>query len=99
MLTSKRLDAATAEEWGLVSRISPAGAVVETALDYAEEITAGDADSVRAIKRMLAAGLRSHTASGLLMDDLANHAGTANQHRSAGSERRIAEFLGGTGRR
>jgi enoyl-CoA hydratase/carnithine racemase len=93
MLTSRRLDAATAQEWGLVSRISPAGAAVETALDYAEEIAAGDADSVRAIKRMLAAGLRSQMGAGLLLDDLANQAGAANRHRSAQSERRITEFL------
>jgi enoyl-CoA hydratase/carnithine racemase len=94
MLTSKRLDAATAKEWGMVSRVSPAGAVVETALAYAEEITAGDADSVRAIKRMLAAGLRSQLGTGLLLDDLTNETGAANQHRSAESERRIGEFLG-----
>ncbi len=94
MFTSKRLDAATAKEWGLVSRVSHAGDVVETALNYAEEITAGDAESVRAIKRMLAAGLRSQMGSGLLLDDLANHAGAANRHRSAESQRRIAGFLG-----
>lgn len=94
LLTSARLDAETARDWGLVNRVAEEGAAVPAALDHAEAIAGNVPASVRAIKRMLNTGLRSGMAPGLLADEFENRAGAANLHRSAESRRRIAAFLG-----
>jgi enoyl-CoA hydratase/carnithine racemase len=53
IFTGRRLDAATAAEWGLVARVAPAGAAAEAALELAREIAANAPLAVRAAKRAI----------------------------------------------
>ena len=53
-LTGGRMDATTAHRWGLVNRLVPAGAALETALALAETIAANAPLSVMASKRIMA---------------------------------------------
>ncbi|MBY0301199.1 crotonase/enoyl-CoA hydratase family protein [Sphingomonas ginsenosidimutans] len=54
-LTAKRMDAATAQRWGLVNRLVPAGQALDAALTLAEEISANAPLSVAASKAIMAA--------------------------------------------
>lgn len=78
LLTSAPLDAETAAQWGIVTRLCEPGELEPAAMKLATEITANDHRSVRTIKRMLNGGLRTQMAPGLLMDELHNQGGTAN---------------------
>lgn len=91
LLTSAPLDAPTAAQWGIVTRICEAGALEEAALDLATEITGNDPRSVRSIKRMLNGGLRTQMAAGFVMDELENRGGTANVR--GGNLERIEMFF------
>lgn len=93
LLASKPLDARTAQDWGIVSQVCPAGTVLDTALAVAADIQRNDPHSVRSIKRMLNAGLRTRMAPGMIMDELENHGGAANLYRSPESRQRILDFL------
>ena len=54
-LTANRMDAATAQRWGLVNRLVPAGQALDAALTLAEEISANAPLSVAASKAIMAA--------------------------------------------
>ena len=52
-LSGNFLDAATAERWGLVNRVVPADALMETARQLARDIASADADFIAAYKRLI----------------------------------------------
>jgi 2-(1,2-epoxy-1,2-dihydrophenyl)acetyl-CoA isomerase len=55
--TGRRLDAATAAEWGIVTRVvATAAELDETSRDVARRVAAAPVDAVRATKRLLDAG-------------------------------------------
>jgi len=63
MLTNRELDAATAERWGMVSRVVPDDQVVDTALQVAADLARGATDALGAAKRLLrsSSGSSLHT--------------------------------------
>jgi len=52
-VTGRRIDAATALDWNLVSKVVPAGATLEAALELAEEIAQRAPHTVRLSKRLI----------------------------------------------
>lgn len=91
LMTSAPLDAETAAQWGVVTRLCEPGELEAAAMRLAMEITANDARSVRTIKRMVNGGMRTQMAAGFMMDELHNEGGTANV-RGGGLERIEAFF-------
>jgi 2-(1,2-epoxy-1,2-dihydrophenyl)acetyl-CoA isomerase len=63
MLTNRELDAATAERWGMVSRVVPDDDVMDTALKVAADLANGPAGALGAAKRLLrdSSGATLHT--------------------------------------
>ena len=55
LLTGRRMAADEAARWGLANRVVPAGALLESALELAGQITAGAPLAVAAIQEVLAA--------------------------------------------
>ncbi|CAO5233254.1 enoyl-CoA hydratase/isomerase family protein [Frankia sp. AgKG'84/4] len=53
LYTNRRLSAAEALDWGLVTRVVPAGELAGEALAFAQRLAAGPADSHRTIRRLL----------------------------------------------
>jgi enoyl-CoA hydratase/carnithine racemase len=58
ILTGDRIDATTALEWGLVSRVVPAESLLDAAHSLAERIAANPPNAVRMAKRLLREGQR-----------------------------------------
>ncbi len=52
LLAGQRIDADTALSWGLVDRICPPEALIDTAMSLAETALAADPEHVKALKRM-----------------------------------------------
>jgi enoyl-CoA hydratase/carnithine racemase len=52
-VTGRRIDAATALDWGLVSKVTPAGGALNAALDLADEIAQRPPHTVRLSKRLI----------------------------------------------
>ncbi len=52
LLAGQRIDAETALSWGLIDRICPAEALIDTAMSLAEAALAADPRHVQALKRM-----------------------------------------------
>lgn len=52
LLAGQRIDAETALSWGLIDRICPPEALIDTAMSLAEAALAADPGHVRALKRM-----------------------------------------------
>jgi enoyl-CoA hydratase len=52
LLAAQRIDAETALAWGLIDRICPAEALIDTAMSLAEAALAADPGHVHALKRM-----------------------------------------------
>lgn len=75
-LTGDRIDAVTAERWGLVNYVVPADELLDRALELAGRIVANPAYSVRATKRLLLKS-ESHTLSSML-DECAELQATAH---------------------
>ncbi|CAO5159234.1 2-(1,2-epoxy-1,2-dihydrophenyl)acetyl-CoA isomerase [Frankia sp. AiPs1] len=55
MFTNRRLSAAEASEWGLVTRVVPAEELEQEATALARRVASGSADAHRTIRRLLAA--------------------------------------------
>ncbi|MDQ2638892.1 MAG: crotonase/enoyl-CoA hydratase family protein [Actinomycetota bacterium] len=83
-LTGDRVDAATALEWGLVSRVVPHDGLLPTAHDLAERITKNPSHAVRMAKRLLqearAGSLESTLGMAAAMQPLA-HGDSEHQQR------------------
>jgi enoyl-CoA hydratase len=52
LLAAQRIDADTALAWGLIDRIAPPEALIDTAMSLAEPALAADPGHVKALKRM-----------------------------------------------
>lgn len=62
-MTGEPVDAQTALQWGLVSRVVPAEALMETAQSLAHKMTVNSSDVIRMTKRLLREGQQSSLAN------------------------------------
>lgn len=86
LLGLDRIDAETAQRLGIVNRVVPAGAHVETALRIAENIAAIDPDLVRATKRAInrsyeVQGMEAGLAQALEIDHAIESQGSADKRQ------------------
>ena len=97
-ITGRRIDAATAERWGLVSEVVPSGAALESAVALAQEIATKSPHAVRLSKRLIRDALTASLDNALSMGAMAQAVltGTDDQRKAiaALTERREAEFEG-----
>jgi enoyl-CoA hydratase/carnithine racemase len=98
LLTGERIDAATAERWGLVNRVVPKERVMDEAMALARQVAANAPLAVQASKELavrsrdmdLAAGLRLEQALGRLLQFTSD----ATEGPAAFAEKRPAHFEG-----
>jgi 2-(1,2-epoxy-1,2-dihydrophenyl)acetyl-CoA isomerase len=89
VLTNRTLDAATASEWGLVTRVVPDDRVDEEALTLARALAAGSRQSLGAAKRLVLAGANASLAEALAREGEAISAAAATPDGREG----IAAFV------
>ncbi len=98
IFSGRRIDATTAEHWGLVTRLVPSGQAQSEALKLAEEIAANGPIAVRQAKRAIDRGLDSplHFGLTLELDAYAACIPTDDRHEGirAFNERRPPRFEG-----
>jgi E-phenylitaconyl-CoA hydratase len=70
LLTGDAIDAATAERWGLVNRVVPMAALMETAFDYARRIAANAPLAVQATKELALRSRDVDLATGLRLEQI-----------------------------
>lgn len=97
-ITGRRIDAATAERWGLVSQVVPQGEALTAGLALAEEIAARPPQTVRLSKRLIRDATQSSLQTALDLGAMAQAVltGSADQREAvkALGERRAGEFTG-----
>ena len=97
-ITGRRIDAATAERWGLVSEVVPGGEALNAALKLAEEIAGKPPQTVRLSKKLIRDGMEASLQSALSMGAMAQAllTGTADQREAVAAltERRKPVFQG-----
>lgn len=86
--TGDAIDAATALEWGLVSRVVPASQLLDEARALARRIAANSPDAVRMTKRLLREG--QHTRLDTLLELSAAYQSLA--HKTTEHAQAVAEF-------
>ena len=98
VLTGDRLDAATALEWGLVSRVVPANRLMIEARALAERVAANPPHAVRMAKKLLREAENQSLDNSLelaaAMQPLAHHTADHREAVAAFVERRDANFTG-----
>ena len=98
LLTGDSIDATVAERWGLVNKVVPADAVLETALHYARRIAANAPLAVQAAKELALRGPEMGLAAGLRMEQYSNRVLSvtedAQEGRQAFAEKRQPRFTG-----
>ena len=98
LLTGDRFDAATAERWGLVNKLVPRAALMDTALDYARRIAANAPLAVQAAKELAVRSRDLDLADGLRMEQLVNRilqgSKDNKEGRAAFAEKRAPKFRG-----
>jgi enoyl-CoA hydratase/carnithine racemase len=96
IFTGKRIDAATAERWGLVNEVAPREALMAQALDLAREIAARAPLAVQMAKQAIDCGAGTATSLGLEALAGALAATTIDGREGVASfrERRPAQFEG-----
>lgn len=96
ILTGARIDAATAERWGLVDEIAPRGALMARALDLTHQIAANAPVSVQMAKRLIDGA--EGAATGVTLEALAGALAATTQDGREGvaafRERRDPHFTG-----
>jgi enoyl-CoA hydratase len=96
VLTGRMMDAAEAERSGLVTRVVPAGELVEEALKIGQAIAAKSRIAVRMAKDAVNAAFETTLAEGLRYERRAFYASFATEDRTEGMnafvEKRSAEF-------
>ncbi|CAB4850253.1 MAG: enoyl-CoA hydratase/isomerase family protein [Actinobacteria bacterium] len=97
-LTGRRVDAASAERWGLVNKVVPQEDLMSTAFDYAREISANAPLAVQAAKELALRSRDVDRATGLRMEQAMNRllgfTNDAKEGPAAFAERRPAKFTG-----
>jgi E-phenylitaconyl-CoA hydratase len=98
LLTGEPMDAAWAERWGMVNRIVPPEALMDTARDYARKIAANAPLAVQAAKELAVRSRDMSLADGLRMEQMVNRIlqGSADvqEGRAAFAEKRPPRFGG-----
>lgn len=98
LLTGRRLDAATAERWGLVNRVVPQEQLLPTAFELAREIAANAPLAVQASKELAVRSRDVDRVTGLRLEQAMNQVlqftEDAQEGPAAFAERRPAEFKG-----
>jgi enoyl-CoA hydratase/carnithine racemase len=98
LLTGDRFDAGTAERWGLVNRVVPAGELMATAMDYAERIAANAPLAVQAAKELALRSRDMDLVSGLRLEQTMNRllqfSEDAKEGPAAFAEKRPPRFEG-----
>ena len=98
LLTGERMDAAWAERWGMVNRIVPPEALMDTARAYADKIAANAPLAVQAAKELAVRSRDMSLADGLRMEQMVNRIlqGSADvqEGRAAFAEKRPPRFGG-----
>ena len=70
LLTGEAIDATAAERWGLVNKVVPMAALMQTALDYAARIAANAPLAVQAAKELAIRSRDMDLATGLRLEQL-----------------------------
>ena len=70
LLTGDAIDAAAAERWGLVNKVVPMAALMDTAMDYARRIAANAPLAVQVAKELAVRSLDMDLPTGLRMEQL-----------------------------
>lgn len=65
MFSARWLDAATALQWGLISRVVPADQLSERALDYAQQLSVRSRPGIAAMKSLSLGAMEGHLEEGL----------------------------------
>lgn len=98
LLTGRRLDAATAERWGLVNRVVPHEELLPTAFELAREIAANAPLAVQASKELAVRSRDVDRVTGLRLEQAMNqvlqYTEDAQEGPAAFAEKRTAEFKG-----
>lgn len=94
-LTGNFLDAATAERWGLVNRVVPAGALLEKARGLARDMAGIAPEFLRAYKRLIDDGFGLSLAEGLALEQERSRAANAQVTPDAVERRRGAVLARG----
>jgi E-phenylitaconyl-CoA hydratase len=98
LLTGDSIDAATAERWGLVNRVVPRAALMDTAMAYARRIAANAPLAVQATKELAVRAHDMDMPAGLRMEQFTNRllgaTHDAKEGAAAFAERRPAVFTG-----
>ncbi len=98
LLTGRRIDAATAERWGLVNRVVPLEKLMDTAMEYAAEIAENAPLAVQATKEMAIRSRDMDLETGLRMEQAMNRILQASEDVQEGvaafSEKRPPRFRG-----
>ena len=98
LLTGDRFDAETAVRWGLVNKVVPMEALMETALDYARRIARNAPLAVQATKELAVRSRDMDLATGLRLEQALNRllqfTGDAVEGPAAFAEKREPTFQG-----
>ena len=98
LLTGRRVDAETAERWGLINRIVPQGELLTAAFDVAREISANAPLAVQATKELALRSRDVDRGTGLRMEQAMNRllqfTNDAKEGPAAFAERRSPNFTG-----
>jgi E-phenylitaconyl-CoA hydratase len=98
LLTGDRIDAATAERWGLINRVVPLEGLMQAAMEFANRIVRNAPLAVQAAKELALRSRDMDLSSGLRMEQAMNRllqfTADAKEGPAAFSERREPVFAG-----